>query len=108
MNNVEQKIGHADVGRYEYPCTFPDGEVKDVLYKDIKRHNRDIIEDNVLWGMKYPDTYSAKEIHEYEAGAVHEQKQFMKTLRENQGMPIIFDLTTESFRLEPYKTGDGK
>lgn len=88
-----KKKSHAN---YIYPkyvfVEQSDGQIVQVLYKDIIKQEEFIIEDNIGYGLLHD--YTDEEIDEYEEEAYAQLKELKKQIRENPQVVLALDLPT--------------
>ena len=72
------------------------GDIIKVLYKDIKEHEEDIIEQNLMYGIIHAE-YSDKEISDYEKQAYKELRELKRQIRENPNVVLKLDEITERY-----------
>ena len=86
----------------EYPMyvnILENGEIKKVLYKDLIKHEKSIIEDNVCYGLIKSNIYSKKDINDYERTAYKELKDLKKAIYDNANVVLVQDSTTERYKV---------
>lgn len=84
----------------EYPMyvnILENNEIKKVLYKDLIKHEKSIIEDNVYYGLIKSHIYSKKDIDDYERTAYKELKDLKKAIYDNANVVLVQDSTTERY-----------
>ena len=72
------------------------GNINKVPYKEIKKHEEEVIKDNIVYGYLHCE-YSEKEIKEYERTAYIELKELKKQIRENPDIVLELEHTTERY-----------
>lgn len=71
------------------------GEITLMSRKDIIDHEEAVIIDNIF--RAYKNGHSEREINKYESNARHELSRLKKTIRENPGIVLELDKTTQRF-----------
>lgn len=89
----------ASIENTKYTVMFPDGHQMALKYSEIKQHNEDIIEDNCAYGYMHPGDYTEDEVCAYEKEATTENKKFLAFLRSFPSACIVFDQTTELYKM---------
>lgn len=72
------------------------GDINKVLYKEIKKHEEFITEDNIGYGLLHAE-YSEKKVKDYETQSYKELKKLKRKIRENPNIMSKLDKTTERY-----------
>ena len=76
---------------YTYPkyvsVEQSDGQIVQILYKDLKNHEEFIIQDNIEYGLLH--SYTDQEINDYKKEAYAQLKDLKKQIRENPQVVLV-------------------
>ena len=73
-----------------------DGSIDKVPYRDVKKHEEAIIEDNIGYGILHGE-YSEKEIDDYEREAYAQLRELKARIRRNPDVVLKLDEVTERY-----------
>lgn len=77
------------------------GTFGEISYKELKDYSYDIIEDNICHGLKLvcQGELTEKDVLDYQKEAIKELKQFLRIVRETEGVIIQMNKTTEMYEI---------
>lgn len=84
---------------YTYPkyvsVEQSDGQIVQILYKDLKKHEEFIIQDNIEYGLLH--NYTDQEINDYKKEAYAQLKVLKKQIRDNPKVILVLERSTERY-----------
>lgn len=88
---------------YTYPkyvsVEQSDGQIVQILYKDLKNHEEFIIQDNIEYDLLH--NYTDQEINDYKKEAYAQLKDLKKQIRENPQVVLVLERSTERYVVKP-------
>lgn len=74
-----------------------DGTLWQISLKELKEHEELIIEDNMVYGLKHPGSYTLAEVEAYERNARRELRKLLAAISQNPDVVLKLDQMTERY-----------